>query len=203
MHRDVVDSMSNLRVHGTFKSPDGLYNLVHEETSPVRDEKSNEQHSEKALRESRPRRMQYVEPSLPSPASAARATSNTITTTSAGALPKAVVNTGRFVLVESAHSISVLPFDPRPDLDSIDTHRHLSRVTFRSTPVCFDVNMNSSSTVRLDVVVGFESGDCLLYDTFDNTNQQFNKNVSMERNWSMRSSSTDEAGAFYNSSLSF
>lgn len=51
-------------------------------------------------------------------------------------------------------------------------------MTFRVMPTCHDINMVSTTNNKMDVLIGFETGDVLIYDPLNKPSGiQYNKEV--------------------------
>ncbi|KAJ7583068.1 catabolite repression protein creC [Mycena floridula] len=51
----------------------------------------------------------------------------------------------------------------------------LTRVTFSSFPTCHDVNQNTATSERLDIVIGFSTGDLIWFDPISSRYARLNK----------------------------
>ncbi|KAL4077271.1 WD40-repeat-containing domain protein [Scleroderma yunnanense] len=51
----------------------------------------------------------------------------------------------------------------------------LTRITFSAFPTCHDINLYTASSERLDVIIGFHTGDLVWFDPFSNRYGRLNK----------------------------
>jgi len=82
---------------------------------------------------------------------------------------------GIFFVMNIAESI---PLYYQKDTRSATAKEKTQPLSFREMPTCHSFNKGSASTSKLELLIGFGSGDLLLYEPLSKTSSvQFNKDV--------------------------